>query len=138
VLQLCLSRTFAVLLAYLLSGCVSGSKQGAALSHPTLARRYYGAWQNIDSRYLNWWVIGANGAVGYGLDSEGKCGTGPVLVTGPDQIDVKFGNSGVATLRLAEDGLLIFQIERGFAVYRRVDATSICRKPDGTYLERPP
>ena len=122
----------------LLIGCVSGRPRDVP-GVPTLAPRYYGTWQNIDPHYLNWWVIGADGAVNYGLASnDGKCVRDAVIVTASNQIDVRFGNSGQATLRLAEGDLLLFQAERGVALHKRVDASSVCRKPDGTYLDGAP
>jgi hypothetical protein len=114
-------------------GCV-GNRAASGLG-----RRYYGTWENVDPRYFNWWVIDARGALNYGIALDGgKCGARRATVAAANSIVVGFGNSGNVTLRLAEGDLLLFQMDRSFALHKRVDASSICRRPDGSYFEGAP
>ena len=134
-----ISRAVCCLALLALIGASAGCVE-ARYTTPVLARRYYGTWENIVPRYLNWWVISASGAVSYGIASEsGRCVRSSAIVKAADAFDVTSGNSGRVTLRAVEGGqLLLFQGDRGFALHRRVDASHICRKSDGTYREGAP
>jgi hypothetical protein len=128
------------LLLSVIVGCVPSKSDVRRSGDSILARRYYGVWRNMGPQYLSWWVIDASGAHNFGLAAkDGTCsGDTVTAVITPNQIDVKSGNSGLVTLRLAEGDLLLFQGERGVALHKRVNRADICRRPDGTYLEGAP
>ena len=124
-------------------GCATTVVRG-----PIVASRYYGTWANANSHYHNWWAIDANGAVSYGSTQDGKCESGRAVILGPDLILIDFGDGirGTFNLRLAGGEFLLFVSEDALrasgdphiTVSKRVDASAVCRKPDGTYSEGAP
>jgi hypothetical protein len=110
-------------------------------SKPALAARYNGVWVNANPRYPNnFWVIAAGEAVSYGIGQDGKCERIAAVILGPARIDVQSGRRGIGSLRLAEGGLLIFVGDDAVsgAIYRQADASSVCRRSDGTYADGAP
>jgi hypothetical protein len=128
-------RTACYFVFLLLVGCVATNSRQTAL-----APRYYGVWVNVIPSYHNWWQISASGAVNYGIALDGgKCAPRSATVLATNRIDVTFGNSGILYLRLAEGDLLLFEADAShFSLHRRVQASDICRKSDGTYFEGAP
>jgi hypothetical protein len=128
-------RRLYALALLLLVGCAATKPQEIAL-----APRYYGVWVNANPNYYNWWQISAAGAVNYGVALDGgKCTGRSATVLGANRIDIEFGNSGTAYLRLAEGDLLLFEAgPTKYSLHRRVEASNICRKSDGEYFEGAP
>ena len=128
-------RTTCPMVFLLLVGCVTTKPQ-----QTVLAPRYYGIWVNVIPSYHNWWQISASGAVNYGVALDGgKCAPRLATVRGANQIDVTFGNSGNVYLRLGEGDLLLFEGDSShFSLHKRVEASDICRKSDGSYFEGAP
>ncbi len=120
--------------AILLAACAAQKPKG-----PALSPRFYGVWTNVVASYYNWWKLGPDGAVNYGIALDlGKCGARSAVVIAPDQLNVPFGNGGTVRLLLSDSGYLVFQGDRGRAVLRRVDAQDICRNSDGSYFDGAP
>lgn len=114
----------------LLLGCESTKPKA-----PALDPSFYGIWTNANASYYNWWDISAKGAVNYGIALDaGTCVGRSAVVLALDRIDIPFGNSGSVQLRLSASGFLVFEADRGRALHKPVEASDICRKPDGTYF----
>jgi hypothetical protein len=120
----------------LLASCAT--KTGTTPMPPRVAANFVGVWVNVVPEYHNWWVIEPDRVVNYGIAlSKGKCSGDEATITGPNKIDVTFGNSGPVEMSIS-NGLLLFTSPDGVAGHRRVEKLDICRKSDGTYFEGAP
>jgi hypothetical protein len=118
-------------LTIFLAGCA-----GLPTRRPELAPRYYGVWVQINPRYLHWWVLSAEGATAYAVDTDRKCRVGAYAVMGPNEIDIHFEDGFLRWHTVEGDMLLMEAGPRLLALYERAKRSDICRKPDGTYYER--
>jgi hypothetical protein len=139
------SRAASILVTTLLAACVAAKPDNP--ERLVLASRYYGIWTVYSPIYPFWWVIDSKeGAVGYVYKKDGTCGAGHAMVLGQDRIDVlSLDNAGnetrqIYSLHRAEGDLLLFwgEDEPSGAVYRRVTASDICKRADGTYAKWAP
>jgi hypothetical protein len=112
-----------------------------AIRTPAIAPRYHGVWANVLPHLGSWWEIDTKGVTAYGYNAQGSCISLHIAALGPDQVELQFQGSQVASLHLAEGNLLLGQTDdsSGYALYRKADGTAICRNPDdGTYAKNAP
>jgi len=105
---------------------------------PRLSPSFYGVWTNVDPHNYNWWEIGPERVVNYGIALDrGSCGGYGARVIASDALDIPFGNSSAVRLSIV-DGELIFSSPSGRARHMRAAPQSICRMANGTYFTGAP
>lgn len=122
------------LLGGLAAACV-GTQHAA--HPPELSSEFNGAWANAGPQAHDWWEISNSEVVIYRVDNAGRCESATGVVLDPEQAEVRFGTTDTATLHRQGD-LLFVTSDGQVGINQRVEPTTICRKPDGTYAEGAP
>jgi hypothetical protein len=105
---------------------------------PALSPQFHGVWVNVGRQARNWWEISSTDVILYGIDSAGRCESTHAVVVDAEDAEIRIGTTTAGSLHLQGD-LLMFMTDSGqVGLHQRVDATAICRKPDGTYAEDAP
>jgi hypothetical protein len=117
-----------VVLVVQLVGCAARGP-----TRPIVAPRFYGTWANANPRRSNWMVVSDQGAVFYEWGANGKCVPHQPITFSPNEI--RFPDTTVQ-VRSAEDLLLAVSDDwQTVAMYKRIDASAICRGSHDTRTE---
>jgi hypothetical protein len=128
-------RPASVLIAAFAVGCASTHHPAPP---PALSSQFFGVWVNTGHQARNWWEISSTDVILYGIDSAGRCESTNAVVVDAEDAQVRIGTTTAGSLHLQGD-LLMFMTDAGqVGLSQRTDATTICRKPDGTYAEDAP
>lgn len=97
---------------------------------------FQGYWENIDSRYNNWWEIRNNRVINFGINAARDCESLEADITGDNKFTVDFGNQGNVVLKI-EDEYLVFTIGNSVIKHKKVMKTDICKR-FGKYFNQAP
>ena len=100
------------------------------------ASRFYGSWANTNTQVSNWMIISTAGVLPYGFAAAGTCETYHATTVAPNEFKAP---ETTVHMRRAEELLLMVSDDwQTVALLKRVDASAVCRNPDGTYAQGAP